>query len=89
MKELEERFEIIDEGAKLYWEEATKAYPKIDNSDALFRVIMSECRILHSNFKLVEQFAGDDSFLKNRMRITQKYPSGQLNEKINIPLAQN
>jgi len=82
IKQLAEKFEAIEEGVRSYCESATKVYQSLDNSDALFRLIMSEWRLLHSNFKIVEQFAGDDEFLRNRMRITQKYPSGQLNESV-------
>lgn len=82
MKELASKFEHLDDGIRAYCEEATKVYTNVENSDALFRVIMSECRLLHANFKLVEHFAGDDEFVKQRMRITQKYPSGQLNDGI-------
>lgn len=80
--ELEAKFTLTEEGIREYCENATKAYPLIENSDALFRVIMSECRLLHCNYKVIEHFAGDGDFLKNRMRITQNYPSGQLNESI-------
>lgn len=42
LKQLADRFEAIEEGVKSYCESATKIYQSLDNSDALFRLIMSE-----------------------------------------------
>lgn len=76
------QIESFDEGIRPYCEAATKTYASLDNSDAIYRLLMSECRLLHQNFKLIELFAGDEDFMKTRLRLTQKYPSGMLNDSI-------
>mmetsp|Transcript_16328 Transcript_16328/g.16051 ORF Transcript_16328/g.16051 Transcript_16328/m.16051 type:complete len:126 (+) Transcript_16328:1472-1849(+) len=75
-------FELLEDSIRDYCEATTNVVPAIENSDTLFRVIMSECRLLHCNYSVVEHLAGNEEYLKNHMKITHKYPSGQLNDSI-------
>ena len=82
MSDISTLFELIEDGTREYCEAATDVVGSIENSDTLFRVIMSECRLLHCHYSVIEQLAGNDEYIKNHLRITQKYPTGQLNESI-------
>ena len=76
------KFDLIEEGSKFYTEKTTQIVSGIENSDTLYRVLMSECRILHCNYKVVEYLAGQEEYVYNHLTITQKYPSGQLNDSV-------
>ena len=80
---IEQWFDKYEDGFKKYCESVSESYSSQENVEALYRIIMSECRVLHSNYKLIEQFAGDNEYVKARLRLTQRFPSGKLNDSVN------